>query len=159
MSQGFVLVAGLGLAAWLQFRPQRLSAEFMHGWLLPAALVLAAVRGGGPVDSGRPSLSVLLLVAGSVTGLVAGGLWARTSDVWVDLSGAAWSRARGRTALVWAGAVAVGAGLSGITVLAGVQQGAEAAMLALAAALVARTAVVALRAGPWRGSGGRAAAA
>lgn len=159
MSYGFVLVAALGLAAWLQFRPQRLSSEFMHGWLLPAALVLAAVRGAGPVDPDQQVASTLLLATGVLAGLVTGVLWARTSDVGEDASGVVWSRAGRSTALIWAVAVPVGAALQGVTLLAGVQRGAEAAMLALAAALVVRTAAVVLRARLWRGSGGRTATA
>ncbi|RLL69225.1 DUF1453 domain-containing protein [Streptomyces sp. Z26] len=143
-----VVVLGIAVVvAVAQLRPQRVSTEARAWWVLPAVLVIATVDDGGLTDPRHRTVSALLLVATVLAGAAIGVAWAWTARVWRDDDGAYWARGRGATLAVWAVGVLVGAVPHGLAALAGVRHGNGTAMLALAATLLTRSAVVILRTG------------
>ncbi|MFC5723662.1 DUF1453 domain-containing protein [Streptomyces gamaensis] len=141
-----VIVAVLALVLARQFRPQKVTADSRRWWLLPAVLLVVAVREPGLLDAGHPTASAALLAGGVLAGLVTGAAWAWSTRVWADRSGAIWAQGGRATAAIWLGGVALRLGLHGLGALAGVHQGGPATMLTMAAALLARSGVVSLRA-------------
>jgi hypothetical protein len=141
-----VLIAGIIVVVLVaQLRPQRMSTEACAWWVLPAVLVVATVSDGGLVDPRHSAMSVVLLAASVLAGAATGIAWAWTTRVWKDDSGTYWAQGRPTTLAVWAGGLLVGGALHGLALLAGVHQGSAASMLALAASLLTRSAVVVLR--------------
>ncbi|WP_208878216.1 DUF1453 domain-containing protein [Streptomyces armeniacus] len=141
-----VVIAGIIVVVLVaQLRPQRVATEARAWWVLPAVLVVATVSDGGLVDPRHRTVSVFLLAASVLAGAATGMAWAWTTRVWEDDSGAYWAQGRLTTLGVWAGALLVRGALHGLALLAGVHQGSAATTLALAAALLTRSAVVVLR--------------
>lgn len=140
-----VIVAVVALVMVRQLRPQRTSTDAKSWWVLPAVLILVTVRKGGLVDPESPALSVALLAASVLAGAATGVAWAWTTRVWTDDSGAYWAQGGAATLGVWAGGALARVALHGVALLAGVQQGSAATVLALAAALLTRSGAVILR--------------
>lgn len=141
-----VIIAAVALIAARQLRPQRITADGRRWLVLPVILVVLALREPGLLDQHHRSLSVLLLGAELLVGLVMGVGWARTSRLWTDQDGTLWSRGTKATIAVWIGGIALRAGLMGIGALAGVHQGTGALLLALAASVLVRRGMLVMRA-------------
>ncbi|MFF3754438.1 DUF1453 domain-containing protein [Streptomyces sp. NPDC002018] len=141
-----VIVAVVALVAVRQFTPQRIATGGRGLLVLPAVLVVLALREPGLVDPHDRSLSLLLLGAELVSGLLIGAGWAGTSRLWTAEDGSVWTRGTGATIAVWTGGVALRAGLTGIGALRGVHQGTGALLLALAASVLARRGMLGWRA-------------
>ncbi|MGW1074525.1 DUF1453 domain-containing protein [Streptomyces sp. NPDC002537] len=137
-----VIVAVCAIVLVRQTRPRRVAADGGRWWLLPALLVLLAVRGPGLIDSGHPAESAGLLAGGVLAGLATGAAWAWTTRIWSDESGATWAQGGRATAAIWLGGMALRAALYGLGALIGVHQGGSAAMLTVAAVLLARAGVL-----------------
>ncbi|MEV4109148.1 hypothetical protein [Nonomuraea sp. NPDC049695] len=76
-----------------------------------AAMSVVGVVTGGLIDARHLALSIGLLLVAAVVA-VALGVWrATTVRVWLDESGAAWSKATGWTLLAWLVSIAVRVGL------------------------------------------------
>ncbi|MFD7896258.1 DUF1453 domain-containing protein [Streptomyces sp. NPDC059743] len=141
-----VIVAAVALVAVRQFRPQRITIGG-RGWLvLPVVLAVVALSQPGLIDAHDRSLSVLLLGAELVVGLVMGAGWAWTGRLWTAEDGSVWTKGTGATVAVWIGGIALRAGLMGIGALIGVHQGSGALLLALAASVLVRRGMLVWRA-------------
>ncbi|WP_406136212.1 DUF1453 domain-containing protein [Streptomyces sp. NBC_01089] len=141
-----VAVAVIALVLVRQFRPQQVNQD-RRWWLLPAILVFVALRQHGLLDAHHRSLSVLLVGAQLLAGLVMGAGWAWTSKVWSEPDGSVWTRGTKATAAVWVAGLLVRLGVAGLGALAGVSLGTGAMLLALASSLLVRAGVVSWRAG------------
>ncbi|MFI1678595.1 DUF1453 domain-containing protein [Streptomyces sp. NPDC020607] len=147
LTNALVICAVVVLVVVRQFKAQEIGTD-RRWWLIPAVLVFMAVREPGLIDPQHRAASVTLLVAELLVGLAMGAGWARTSHVWTEPDGTAWSKGTKATAVVWAVGIALRAGLFGIGSLLHVRQGAPGLMLALAATLLVRSGLLVLRAGP-----------
>ncbi|NBM14160.1 DUF1453 domain-containing protein [Streptomyces sp. GC420] len=141
-----VIVAAAAAALAHRFRPGKVIQEVRPWWILPAVLIPVSARAPGFLDPGRPARSVALLAAGALLGAAAGAVWARTTHLWADSSGAFRARGGRATAAAWAAGTAAGAALYGLAVLGGVRYAGQTMMLVLALALLIRAGAVALRA-------------
>lgn len=143
-----VIAAVVVLVVVRQFRPQRV-ADGARWWLLPAALMVPALRDPGSlVDPRHQAVSVLLLAGELILGAGMGAAWAFTSRIWKDESGAVWVRGTKATAAIWAGGIAVRLALAGTSAALGLHQGSAALMLSLPLMLLIRTGLL-----MWRSQG------
>ncbi|MFF2524967.1 DUF1453 domain-containing protein [Streptomyces liangshanensis] len=140
-----VAAAVVALIAARQTRPQRIAAGGRRWLVLPAILVVVALRGPGLLGAHHQALSAGLLGAELVVGLLMGAGWAATSKIWAEPDGSLWSRGTRATAAVWVLGIAVRFGLAGLGALQGVHQGTGAVLLALAASLLVRRGMLAMR--------------
>ncbi|MFE4176012.1 DUF1453 domain-containing protein [Streptomyces sp. NPDC056909] len=141
-----VIAAAVALVAVRQFKPQRIATGGRGQLVLPAVLAVVALSRPGLIDADDRSLSVLLLGAELVVGLVMGAGWAWTGRLWTAEDGSVWTRGTGATVAVWIGGIALRLGLMGIGALLGVHQGSGALLLALAASVLVRRGMLVWRA-------------
>ncbi|MFG2501986.1 DUF1453 domain-containing protein [Streptomyces sp. NPDC048441] len=153
-----VICAVIALVIVRQFKAQQISAD-RRWWVIPAVLVFLAVREPDVLDAHHQVVSAVLLGAEVLVGLAIGLGWARTTHVWTEPDGAVWGKGSKATALVWGVGIGLRLGLFGVGALLGVRQGSAALMLALAATLLVRSAMLAQRAGLFRPAYGVADAA
>ncbi|MFD6437739.1 DUF1453 domain-containing protein [Streptomyces venezuelae] len=146
LTNALVICAVVVLVVVRQFKAQEIGTD-RRWWLIPAVLVFMAVREPGLIDPQHRVTSVTLLAAELLVGLAMGAGWARTSHVWTEPDGTAWSKGTKATAVVWAVGIGLRAGLFGIGSLLHVRQGTPGLMLALAATLLVRSGLLILRAG------------
>ncbi|TLS47509.1 DUF1453 family protein [Streptomyces montanus] len=139
-----VILAVVVLVIVRQFRARRIAAD-RSWWIVPAVLVVLALREGGVIDSHHPTESVLLLGAELLIGLATGAGWAWTTRLWTAPDGAVWSRSTKASVLVWIVGIAVRVGLFGLGAALGVRQDSSALLLALAATLLVRSGILVLR--------------
>lgn len=140
-----VIVAVIALVVVRQFSAQRISGD-RRWWVLPGVLLVLAVREPGLVDPHHQALSVTVLAAELVVGLVTGAGWAWTSRLWRAEDGTLWSKGTKATVLVWTGGLALRAGLYGVAIMLGIHQGTPALLMGLAVTLLVRGGTLALRA-------------
>ncbi|MFD5744699.1 DUF1453 domain-containing protein [Streptomyces massasporeus] len=138
-----VLVAVVVIAR--QFHAHRIDSE-RRWWLLPAVLVVLALREPGLLDVHHHTASALLLGAELLIGLATGAGWAWTTRIWAEPDGAVWSRSTTASLAVWAVGIGLRAGLFALVVAAGVHQDGSALLLGLAGTLLVRAGILA-----WRG--------
>ncbi|MGW1469179.1 DUF1453 domain-containing protein [Streptomyces sp. NPDC002308] len=157
-----MIVAVAGWTLVRQFSARPLPARW---WLLPAILAVLALRGGALLDARHEALSAEVLAAELALGLVLGAGWGWATRVWRESDGTAWARGTRAAAFVCAGGLALRAALWAAGAAAGVKQGSDGLLLALAVTLLARGGVLAWRlarlspdAGPAGGPGGRSPA-
>ncbi|THA63534.1 DUF1453 family protein [Streptomyces sp. A0958] len=141
-----VIVAVIALVLVRQCSAQRISGD-RRWWVLPAVLLVMALREPGLIDPDHRIASVAVLGAELAVGLITGAGWAWTSRVWRAEDGSLWSKGTKATVLVWTGGLALRAALYGIGAMLGVHQGSPALMTALAATLLVRGGLLAWRAG------------
>ncbi|MFD5037209.1 DUF1453 domain-containing protein [Streptomyces sp. NPDC058378] len=141
-----VIVAVVALVVVRQFSAQRVG-DRKRWWVLPVVLLVVALRGDGALDPRHEALSVVILGASLVVGLVTGAGWGWTARLWQAPDETLWSRGTRATVFVWAGGIMLRVALAVTAVLLGVHQGTEALLISLAAMLFARSGVLALRAG------------
>ncbi|MFD9905177.1 DUF1453 domain-containing protein [Streptomyces sp. NPDC059063] len=143
-ANALLILAAVALVVTRQLRPQHMTGS-KRWWLAPAVLAYVGLRESGLVDPHHEAESVVLLGCEVLVGALIGAAWARTSHIWVEQDGTAWSRGTRATAAVWGVGIAVRLGLMGIGVLLGVHQGTGALLLALAASLLVRAGLLELR--------------
>ncbi|MEV5981732.1 DUF1453 domain-containing protein [Streptomyces sp. NPDC052114] len=144
LTNALVICAVVVLVVVRQFKPQQISTD-RSWWVVPAVLVFLSVREPGLIDSRHQASSVVLLAAELLVGLAMGVGWARTSHVWTEQDGTAWSKGTKATAVVWAVGIGLRAALFGVGSLLDVRQDSAALMLALAATLLVRSGLLLLR--------------
>jgi hypothetical protein len=137
-----VLVAVVVIAR--QFRARRIDSE-RRRWLLPALLIVLALREPGMIDAHRPTASALLLGAELLVGLATGAGWAWTTRIWTEPDGTVWSRSSTASVAVWAVGIGLRAGLFALGTAVGVHQDSSALLLGLAGTLLARAGILARR--------------
>ncbi|MFF0161043.1 DUF1453 domain-containing protein [Streptomyces sp. NPDC005263] len=144
-----VIVAVVVLVVARQFRPRRIDAG-RRWWLVPVILAVVALREPHMIDAHHRTASVVLLAAELLTGLATGAAWAWTTRIWAEPDGAVWSRSTRASGGVWAVGIGLRVGLYALGAAAGLQQDSSALLLALAATLLVRAGILALRAQPLR---------
>ncbi|MFD5911453.1 DUF1453 domain-containing protein [Streptomyces massasporeus] len=138
-----VLVAVVVIAR--QFRARRIDSE-RRWWLLPAVLVVLALREPGLLDVHHHTASRFLLGAELLIGLATGAGWAWTTRMWAEPDGTVWSRSSTASVAVWAVGIGLRAGLFALGAAVGVHQDSSALLLGLAGTLLVRAGILA-----WRG--------
>jgi hypothetical protein len=139
-----VIAAVVLLVIVRQFRAVRMDAD-VRWWLLPGIVAVTALREPDLLDAHHPVTSALVLGAEVTAGLALGAAWARTTRVWVEADGSVWSKSTRAGAAVWFAGVALRLGLYGLGALTGVHQHSSALILGLAATLLVRSGLLALR--------------
>ena len=141
----FLIVAVVALVIARQFRAQQIDAG-RRWWLLPVVLGVVALREPGMVDAHHHTASVVLLTAELLIGLATGAAWAWTTRIWKEPDGAVWSKSSKASDMVWFVGIALRVGLYALGAALGVRQESSALLLALAATLLVRSGILALRA-------------
>ncbi|MEC3997587.1 DUF1453 domain-containing protein [Actinacidiphila sp. DG2A-62] len=145
LGNAVVIVAVIGLVIARQMRPRRIRAGG-RWWLLPAVLVVLAVRDGGVVDSAHRSTSIGMLAAELAVAVVMGFGWAFTTRMWTEGDGSVWTQGTKAALGVWVVGIAVRVALYGIAAAMGVHQHSGSVLLAVAATLLIRSGVLMARA-------------
>jgi hypothetical protein len=140
-----VIVAVVGLVIARQLRPRRVAAGG-RWWLIPAVLVVLAIRDGGVLDPAHRDVSIALLSAELLTAAVMGVVWALTTRVWTESDGGAWAQGTRATVSVWVLGIALRVGLYAAGAAAGVHQESGSLLLAIALTLLIRAGVLLRRA-------------
>ncbi|MFF7733841.1 DUF1453 domain-containing protein [Streptomyces sp. NPDC007984] len=128
-----------------QFRARRIDSE-RRWWLLPAVLLVLALREPGLLDVHHHTASVLLLGAELLVSLATGAGWAWTTRLWAERDGTVWSSGSAASLAVWAVGIGLRAGLFAVGAATGVHQDSSAVLLGLAGTLLVRAGILA-----WRG--------
>ncbi|MCX5386131.1 CcdC protein domain-containing protein [Streptomyces sp. NBC_00083] len=136
-----VALAVVALILARQFKPQQIGGG-RRWWLIPAALMFFAVKDGGLVDPHHQAASATLLGAEVLIGVLMGVGWAWTSKTWTEADGTTWTRGTRATAGIWVLGIVLRVGLAGLGALAGIHLGTGAILLALAASLLVRGAIM-----------------
>ncbi|MFQ6142317.1 CcdC protein domain-containing protein [Streptomyces sp. SID10815] len=139
-----VIVAVAALVISRQFRARRLDTT-RRWWLLPAILAVVALREPGILDAHHRTGSAALLAAELIVGLGIGAGWAWTTRIWTEPDGAVWTKSTKASIAVWLGGILLRVGLFALGALLGVHQDSAAVLLALAATLLVRSAVLVQR--------------
>ncbi|MFF1924505.1 DUF1453 domain-containing protein, partial [Streptomyces sp. NPDC058221] len=140
-----VIVAIIALVVVRQCSAQRISGD-RRWWVLPGVLLVLALREPGLVDSHHQTLSVVVLGAELVVGLVTGAAWGWTARLWRAADGSLWSKGTKATVYVWIAGLLLRVALYGVAAALGIHQGSPALMMALAVTLLVRSGVLARRA-------------
>lgn len=140
-----VIVAVIGVVIARQLRPRQVSAGG-RWWLIPAVLVVLAIRDGGLIDTGHRDAAVALLAAELVVGAAMGVVWAATTRIWTQDDGSVWAQGTRATITVWMLGIATRAGLYAAGASMGVHQDSGSVLLAVAATLLIRSGVLMWRA-------------
>ncbi len=145
MVNALVILAVIGVVIARQLTPRQVGSG--RWWLIPAVLVVLAIRdGGGLIDAHHQDAAVALLGAELIVGALMGLLWATTTRVWTDAEGKAWAQGTKASIGVWLLGIAARIGLYGIARAAGVHQSSATVLLAVAATLLIRQGVLIWRA-------------
>ncbi|MFD0020158.1 DUF1453 domain-containing protein [Streptomyces sp. NPDC058382] len=139
-----VIVAVVALVVVRQCSARQISGD-RRWWVLPGVLLVMALREPGLVDSHHETLSVFLLGAELVVGLITGAAWGWTARLWRAEDGSLWSKGTKATAYVWIGGLVLRVALYGVAAALGIHQGSPALMMALAVTLLVRSGVLASR--------------
>ena len=140
-----VIAAVVALVIVRQFRTQQIGAG-RRWWLVPVILGVVALREPGIVDVHHSAESIALLGAELLIGLATGAGWAWTTRIWAELDGSVWSRSTKASVTVWGIGIALRVGLFALGAGLGVHQDSSALLLALAATLLVRSAILLRRA-------------
>ncbi|MCM2411252.1 DUF1453 domain-containing protein [Streptomyces sp. RKAG290] len=140
-----VILGVIALVVVRQISASRISGD-RRWWVLPGVLLVMSLREPGLVDHHHETLSVVVLGAELVVGLVTGAAWGWTARLWRAEDGSVWSKGTKATVYVWTGGLALRAALYGVAAALGVHQGSPALMMALAVTLLVRSGVLARRA-------------
>lgn len=144
-ANALLIVAVIAVIVVRQVRPRRISGGG-RWWLVPIVMGVLAVRNGGLVDEAHRGASVALLVAGTAIGGALGVAWAATTRVWTAEDGTVWAQGTRTTIIVWLVGIGLRVGLYAVAVAMGVKQHSGSVLLAVAATLLIRGGVIALRA-------------
>ncbi|MFD7921461.1 DUF1453 domain-containing protein [Streptomyces sp. NPDC059740] len=138
LSSVLVTVALVGLVLVRLFRPQRLDTADNRWWVLPLVLAAVAVGRQGTLDAAHPALSVVLLVAGVVIGLLTGAGWAMTTRLRTETGGTVLSSPTPATFGVWGVGILLRLGTYAAGAALDVHTGNGPLLLSLAVTLLAR---------------------
>lgn len=139
-----VIVAVIALVVVRQCSARQISGD-RRWWVLPGVLLVMALREPGLVDPHHETLSVVLLGAEVVVGLVTGAAWGWTARLWRAEDGSLWSKGTKATVYAWTAGLILRAALYGVAAALDIHQGSPALMMALAATLLVRSGVLARR--------------
>ncbi|GGX27280.1 DUF1453 domain-containing protein [Streptomyces lomondensis] len=140
-----VIAAVAVLVITRQFRASRIDGD-RRWWLLPAILVVVALREPGILDAHHPTASALLLGAELLVGLATGAGWAWTSRIWSAPDGSVWCKSSTASAAVWGVGIGLRVSLLALGAAVGVHQDSSALLLGLAGTLLVRSGILARRA-------------
>lgn len=143
-------VVVIGLVITRQLRPRRVSGG-RRWWLVPAVLLVLAVRDGGLIDPAHRDVSLALLGAELVLGAATGAAWMGTTRIWAEPDGTVWAQGTKASLAVWAGGIVLRVGLYAAGAAAGVEQKTGSVLLAVAVTLLIRSGLLV-----WRAQGTRA---
>ncbi|MFE7974210.1 DUF1453 domain-containing protein [Streptomyces shenzhenensis] len=152
-----VIVAVVALVLVRQFRARPIDTD-RRWWILPAALVVVALREPGIIDAHHRTESVALLGAELLIGLAMGAGWAWTTRVWTESDGVVWTKSTKASVAVWVVGIALRVGLFGLGAALGIHQDSSALLLAFAGTLVVRSGILVWRAQSLTAAAGRATA-
>ncbi|MFE3830705.1 DUF1453 domain-containing protein [Streptomyces sp. NPDC059092] len=141
-----LIAAVVVLVVARQLKARRVATGGRGVLVVPAVLVFLALRRPGLLGADERPLSLALLGVELVVGVAMGAGWAWTTRLWTGPDGTVRSKGTRATLAVWAIGIAVRLGLTGLGALLGVHQGSGALMLALAASVLVRDGILALRA-------------
>lgn len=139
-----VILAVVGLVIARQLRPARVGAG-ARWWVIPAVLVVLAIRDGRLVDSSHQGASIVLLSAELMAGAAMGAVWALTTRMWTEPDGGVWAQGTKATLAVWGLGIALRVGLYAAGAAAGVHEETGSILLAGALALLIRAGVLVRR--------------
>ncbi|MEW1859203.1 DUF1453 domain-containing protein [Streptomyces sp. NBC_00669] len=140
-----VILAVIGVVLARQLRPRAVAGG--RWWLMPAVLLVLAIRdGGGLIDGQHEHAAVTLLAAELVVGAVMGIVWATTTQLWTESDGRVMAKGTKATLAVWVLGIAVRVGLYAVASAVGVHQSSSSVLLAVAATLLIRSGVLFWRA-------------
>ncbi|WP_327432227.1 MULTISPECIES: DUF1453 domain-containing protein [unclassified Streptomyces] len=139
-----VICAVVVLVIARQFRTRRIGTD-RRWWIVPAVLVVVALREPGLIDPHHHAEAILLLGAEVFIGLATGAGWAWTTRIWTAPDGSVWSKSTKASVAVWIVGIGLRVGLFGIGALFGVHQDSSALLLALAATLLVRSGLLVWR--------------
>lgn len=140
-----VILAVVGLVIARQLRPRQVAAGG-RWWLIPAVLVVLAIRDGGLTDPAHRDLSIALLGGELLIGAGMGVVWALTTRMWTAQDGGVWAQGTRATITVWVLGIALRVGLYAAAAAAGVHQETGSVLLAVAITLLIRAVVLLRRA-------------
>ncbi|WP_405717001.1 DUF1453 domain-containing protein [Streptomyces sp. NBC_00046] len=119
-------------------------------WILPGVLLVLSLRESGLADPRHTALSMAILGAELMVGLVTGAGWAWTTRLWREADSSLWCKGTKATVFVWTAGLVLRAALYGAAALMGIHQGTAALLAALAVMLAARGGALMWRAGQIR---------
>lgn len=141
-----LIVAVVGYVLFRQFQARRWSPNPRRLVVVPAVLAFMALRDPHLLDSHHATLSAVFLVGGVLLEIGLGAVWGFTTQIWTDAEGAVWSRGTMASFFAWIGMMVVRLALYAAGAALGIAQGQAGLLLALAALLLVRGAVVTWRA-------------
>ncbi|WP_030902618.1 hypothetical protein [Streptomyces sp. NRRL F-5126] len=130
-----------------QARPRRIGGDARRSFVFPIVMVVLGVREGHLVDADHAGVSVALLAAELLVGVLMGVGWAVTSKVWREQDGSVWSRGTKATAGVWLAGFAGRMGIMGLGALVGIHQSYGALLITLGISFALRSLLLMHRAG------------
>ncbi|MBP0459626.1 DUF1453 domain-containing protein [Streptomyces montanisoli] len=141
------IVALVVVMVMRQARPRRVGGGGRRSFALPIVMVVLGVREGHLVDSHHAGVSVALLAAELLVGVLMGVGWAITSKVWREPDGSVWSRGTKATTGVWFAGFACRMAIMGLGALVGIHQSYGALLITLGVSFALRSLLLTHRAG------------
>ncbi|MEY9872588.1 membrane protein CcdC involved in cytochrome C biogenesis [Streptacidiphilus sp. MAP12-33] len=146
LANAVVIVAVVGYVIFRQFQARQWNPNPRRLLVVPAVLAFMALRDPHLVDPHHQALSAAFLIIGVVVEIGLGTAWGFTTRIWTDAQGAVWSKGTKASFFAWIGMLVVRIALYAAAAAMGVAQGQAGLLLALAALLLVRGAVVTWRA-------------
>ncbi|SEK88058.1 DUF1453 family protein [Streptacidiphilus jiangxiensis] len=141
-----LIIAVVGYVLFRQFQPRQWNPNPRRMLVVPAVLAFMALRDPHLLDAHHEALSAAFLIGGVVLEIGLGTVWGFTTRIWADAQGAVWSKGTMASFFAWIGMMIVRIALYAAAAALGVAQGQSGLLLALAALLLVRGAVVTWRA-------------
>jgi hypothetical protein len=141
-----LIIAVVGYVLFRQFQARRWNPNPRRLLVVPAVLAFMALRDPHLLDPHHQALAAVFLVGGVLVEIGLGAVWGFTTRLWADADGAVWSKGTMASFFAWIGMMVVRIALYAAAAALGVAQGQAGLLLALAALLLVRGAVVTWRA-------------
>jgi hypothetical protein len=141
-----LIIAVVGYVLFRQFQARRWNPNPRRLLVVPAVLAFMALRDPHLLDPHHQALAAVFLVGGVLVEIGLGAVWGFTTRIWADAEGAIWSKGTMASLFAWIGMMVVRIALYAAAAALGVAQGQAGLLLALAALLLVRGAVVTWRA-------------
>ncbi|WP_037607469.1 CcdC protein domain-containing protein [Streptacidiphilus rugosus] len=146
VANAVVIIAVVAYVLVRQFQARQLSNNTRRLLLVPAVLAFLALRDPHLLDPKHQALSVAFLIVGVVLEIGLGAVWGFTTRIWQGEDGRIWSKGTRASFFAWIGMMIVRIALYAAAASFGIAQGQSGLLLALAALLLVRGAVVTWRA-------------
>jgi hypothetical protein len=146
VANAVLIIAVIGYVLFRQFQARRWNPNPRRLLVVPAVLAFLALRDPHLLDAHHAALSAAFLVVGVVLEIGLGAVWGFTTRIWTDSAGAVWSKGTKASFVAWIGMVIVRIALYAAAGALGIAQSQSGLLLALAALLLVRGAVVTWRA-------------